>query len=134
MVEEIIVPNPVSIQEPGLQVFDAGKIVSGWPVIELKGISNVTIRMRYSENLDNEGRVGHNVANENSENYYDEYIMCGEEKETWSPDLSYKVFRYVEITGYPEIISPEDIKIASVHTGVPFTGSFNSSNTLLNDI
>jgi len=134
IVEETITPNPVSTQKAGLQIFDAGKIVSGWPVLELRGIPNTVIRMRYSENLNDDGRVGHNVANENSENYYDEYIMRGDEKETWSPDLSYKAFRYVEITGYPEIISPENIKIASVHTGVPFTGSFNSSNTLLNDI
>ncbi|HHW47138.1 MAG TPA: family 78 glycoside hydrolase catalytic domain [Clostridiaceae bacterium] len=134
MIEEIIVPNPVSIQETGLQIFDAGKIVSGWPVLELKGIPGAVIRMRYSENLDDMGRVGHNVANENSENYYDEYIMRGGQMETWSPDLSYKAFRYIEVTGYPEIINPENIKIASAHTGVPITGSFNCSNTLLNDI
>lgn len=133
-VEEFIVPQTVGVQQAGLQVFDAGKIISGWPVLELNGIKNVLVRMRYSENLDDSGRVGHNVTNEHSENYYDEYIMNGRENECWSPDFSYKAFRYVEVTGYPEIIKPENIKIASAHTGVECRGAFNSSNTLLNDI
>lgn len=133
-IDELIYPIPVSIQKEGLQVFDAEKIISGWPVLDLKGFKNAVVSMRYSENLDSSGRVGHNVANEKSENYYDEYIMCGAEKESWSPDFSYKAFRYIEVTGYPEIISPENIKIASAHTGIEYQGYFGSSNTLFNDI
>jgi alpha-L-rhamnosidase len=134
VIEEIIVPRPVGVQMPGLQVFDAGKIISGWPLLELKGIQGTAVRMRYSENLDEGGNVGHNVANENSENYYDEYIMAGSGIESWSPDFSYKAFRYVEITGFPEMVSPEQVKIISAHTGIEYRGSFHCSNPLLNEI
>lgn len=134
VIDEIILPDAISIQEVGLQVFDAGKIISGWPILELKGVKDIPVRMRYSENLDTFGRVGHNVANETSENYFDEYIMNGREKECWSPDFSYKAFRYVEVTGYPEIIKPGNIKIASAHTNVELSGRFHSSNKLFNDI
>lgn len=133
-VYETIVPAPVGIQEMGLQVFDAGGIISGWPELELPGIEGACVRMRYSEDLDEAGRVKHNVCNEKSENYYDQYTMRGEALETWEPRFSYKAFRYVEITGYPERIGPENIKIKSAGTGLVHSGYFNCSEKLLNDI
>lgn len=133
-VYEVIVPSPVGIQEKGLQVFDAGKIVSGWPRIELDGVEGVQVRMRYSEDIDEAGRVRHNVTNEKSEYYYDQYTMKGAGKEVWEPSFSYKAFRYVEVTGYPEIVKPENIKVVSAGTGLTYSGYFNSSNKLLNDI
>lgn len=132
--DEEIIPLPVSFQQTGLQIFDAGKIIAGWPRLELKGYRDVTVTARYSENLDSCGRVGHNVANEATDNYLDSYIMSGAEKETWEPDFSYKAFRYVEVTGYPEMIGDGGITIISAHTGLEYTGYFNSSNPLINDI
>ncbi len=133
-IDGIVTPDAVGLQEPGLQVFDAGKIISGWPRLELRGIKGTTVRMRYSENIDEYGRVGHNVANESSETYYDEYRMRGDEMESWSPDFSYKAFRYIEVTGYPEIIAPGQIKAVSAHTDIEYKGSFSSSNRIFNDI
>lgn len=133
-IDEIINPYAAGVQEPGLQVFDAGKIISGWPGLELRGVKGTTVRMRYSENIDEHGRVGHNVANESSDTYYDEYRMRGDEMESWSPDFSYKAFRYIEVTGYPEIINPRQIKAVSAHTGIECKGSFSSSNRLFNHI
>ncbi|WP_309119984.1 family 78 glycoside hydrolase catalytic domain [Paenibacillus sp.] len=132
--EERIVPAPVGVQMPGRQVFDAGKIVSGWPSLRVKGFEGVTVRMRYSEALDEEGGVKHNVCNETSETYYDEYTMAGRQSETWEPDLSYKAFRYVEVTGYPEPLNGDNVRIVSAHTDVAHTGSFASSNALLDAI
>lgn len=131
---EAIVPTRVGIQEKGLQVFDAGKIITGWPRIELPGVKGTKVRMRYSEDMDGAGRVKHNVCNEKSDNYYDQYTMRGEGTEIWEPCFSYKAFRYVELTGYPELVGPEDIKIISAGTGLTYNGYFNSSNKLLNDI
>lgn len=133
-VHEVITPVPSGIQEKGLQVFDAGKIISGWPRFELPGVEGVQVRMRYSEDLDETGRVKHNVCNEKSENYFDQYTMKGRKTESWEPCFSYKAFRYVEVTGYPEIIRPENIGIISAGTGLSYEGRFNSSSQLLNDI
>jgi hypothetical protein len=60
-VHEMITPTCTGVQTKGVQVFDAGKIVTGWPRLELPCFSGKTIRMRYSEDLDGEGRVKHNV-------------------------------------------------------------------------
>jgi Alpha-L-rhamnosidase N-terminal domain./Bacterial alpha-L-rhamnosidase. len=131
---EIIVPKAVGIQKCGLQVLDAGKIISGWPRFKLNGINGVKIRMRYSEDTDESGSVRHNVCNETSENYYDQYTMRGDSQESWEPCFSYKAFRYIEVTGYPSIIKPEEIEIISAGTGLTYRGNFNSSNQLLNGI
>jgi alpha-L-rhamnosidase len=133
-IHEIIVPTPIGVSQKEVQVFDAGKIVTGWPRLVLKGVDGVTVRARYSEDLDGKGRVKHNVTNEKSENYYDQYTMSGEKLEIWEPSLSYKAFRYIEVTGYPEFLDPSQVKIISAGTKIVQEGFFNCSNTLVNDI
>ncbi|MCC3371551.1 alpha-L-rhamnosidase [Cohnella sp. REN36] len=148
-IEEEIVPIAVSSREearvagpgepPGRaaswQVFDAGKIVSGWPRISLPGVRDVTIRLRYAEELNELGRVKHQVCNERSAHYYDQYTMRGDANETWAPDLSYKAFRYIEVTGYPAAIVPgEQLRIVSAHTDAPLQGRLATSSRLLNDM
>jgi len=133
-VNEVILPVAAGVQEKGTQVFDAGKIVTGWARLELSGAEGITVRLRYSEDMDESGRVRHNVCNEKSDNYFDLYTMRGKDTEAWEPCFSYKAFRYVEVTGYPEIIRSENLKIISAGTGLSYRGFFNSSNQLLNDI
>ncbi|MFD2332868.1 family 78 glycoside hydrolase catalytic domain [Cohnella sp. GCM10020058] len=117
------------------QVFDVGKIVSGWPRITLKGYAGITIRLRYSEALEQDGSVKRYVANETAQFYYDEYTMRGEARECWQPDFSYKAFRYVEVTGYPEKLLPGDnLTVVSAHTALAQEGRFRCSNPLLNDL
>ncbi len=132
-IHERIIPASVGVQQPGVQVFDAGKIISGWPMLHLKGIEGVVVEVRYSEDLEND-RVKHNVANESSEYYMDRYIMCGDDEEHWAPDFTYKAFRYLEITGYPKLIQPEQIEVISAGTFVEQTGSFSCSKPLLNEM
>ncbi|GGD94281.1 alpha-L-rhamnosidase [Paenibacillus nasutitermitis] len=138
-VEELIVPavtQPAHIRdEERVQVFDAGRIISGWPLIKLQGIAGVTLRIRYSEDLDENGRVKHHVANETSASYYDQYTMRGDDTESWQPDLSYKAFRYLEVTGYPDDIIPgENLWAVSAHTDLAYEGQFACSSSLLNDM
>jgi len=137
VIEEEIVPVKLAVfaEDPELpQVFDTGRIVSGWPKIKLRGIAGATLRMRYSEDLDENGRVKHNVTNEVSEFYYDQYTMRGDETEVWQPDFSYKAFRYVEVTGYPESIDQGGLTVCFAHTGMAHTGSFNCSDAVLNKL
>ncbi|WJH35990.1 glycoside hydrolase family 78 protein [Paenibacillus sp. CC-CFT747] len=135
-VEEILTPREVTPPGTpvGRQVFDTGLIVSGWPRIRLPGLPGITVQLRYSEDLDEEGFVKHNVCNEKQDRYYDQYTMRGEGRETWQPDLSYKAFRYVEVTGYPEpLAAGEHVQIVFAHTDMEYVGSFRCSNELLNE-
>lgn len=132
-VEQKITPTLTGCQQIGWQVFDAGKIVSGWVKFTLKGKENLKIRMRYSEDLET-NIVKHNVTNESSEYYYDEYIFADKSVHQFKADFSYKAFRYFEITGYHEIINESDIRVECAHTELDERGTFSCSNNLLNDI
>ena len=117
-----------------VKIFDIGKITTGWPRLKIKGLTNSTVTMRYSENLNINGRVGHNVTNENSDNHFDRIILRDNEVDEWQPDFSYKSFRYLEIEGYPDYINKENLKMISAHTKLDYSGYFNCSNSLLNEI
>jgi len=121
-------PKPAGEDQAGEfpQVFDAGAIVSGWPKIALRGIAGATVRLRYSEDLDENGRVKHNVTNEFSDNYYDEYTMRGDELETWQPDFSFKAFRYVEVTDIREKYNPEKSRFAGRTRGWLMSAALNA--------
>ncbi|TNJ62101.1 alpha-L-rhamnosidase [Paenibacillus hemerocallicola] len=147
-IEELIVPAELycdavsgEAQKPGSerqtvrQVFDAGKIVSGWPRLRLAGTVGATVQLRYAEQLDEQGFVKHNVCNEKSDHYYDRYTVGVEEPQVWQPDLSYKAFRYVEATHHTDRLVPgADLWIASAHTAMREHGSFRCSNELLNEM
>ncbi|MFC7679042.1 family 78 glycoside hydrolase catalytic domain [Paenibacillus sp. GCM10028914] len=133
---------PVATTEPFLngdeewvQVFDTGKIISGWPKITLPGIAGVSIQLRYAESLDDQGRVAHNVCNEDSSNYYDIYTMHGQSGiETWQPDFSFKAFRYVEVNGYPQPLVEGQLQVIAVSTDMAKTGHFHCSSPHINKL
>lgn len=133
-VYEVINPLPTDLQNIGVQVFDTGKIVSGWVrvCINSKNAQNITIR--YSEDLDENGRVRHNVANESSENYLDRFITVPNQNCVFEADFTYKAFRYFEIIGADFIIDTNCINVISAGTKLNTIGEFSCSNPLLCDI
>ena len=128
-------PSFVNGEEGLIQVFDAGKIISGWPQLALPGMAGVIVRLRYAETLDGSGRVVHQVCNETSHHYYDLYTMHGRGViEYWQPDFSFKAFRYVEVTGYPQPIEEGQLRICSAGTAMARTGHFRCSSEFLNKL
>ncbi|OBG90383.1 hypothetical protein A9X05_12240 [Mycobacterium sp. E3298] len=128
-------PERCGIQRVGHQTFDAGRIVSGWVRLTLRGVGGAEIRVRYSERLEADGSVARSVCNERSATYCDEYAMGGDpdgKEETWQPDFAYKAFRYFEITGYPGWIGEEDAEVVWAHTPLGDEGGFECSDPLLN--
>ncbi|OIB03705.1 alpha-L-rhamnosidase [Paenibacillus sp. LC231] len=128
-------PSFVNGEEGLIQVFDAGKIISGWPQLALPGMAGVTVRLRYAETLDGDGRVVHQVCNETAHHYYDLYTVHGRGGiEYWQPDFSFKAFRYVEVTGYPLPIEEGQLRICSAGTAMARTGHFRCSSDFLNKL
>ncbi|WP_411553795.1 family 78 glycoside hydrolase catalytic domain [Paenibacillus lautus] len=98
-------------------------------------MAGVTVRLRYAETLDGDGRVLHQVCNETSHHYYDLYTMHGRGGiEYWQPDFSFKAFRYVEVTGYPQPIEEGQLRICSAGTAMARTGHFRCSSDFLNKL
>ncbi|GIO89179.1 alpha-L-rhamnosidase [Paenibacillus lactis] len=136
---ELIQPTAAGQPRKGaegwVQVFDAGKIVSGWPRITLPGKAGVTVQLRYAESLDPDGRVPHQVCNEISHSYFDRYTMHGRGgPECWQPDFSYKAFRYVEVSGYPAPLEKGQLTICAAGTDMERTGHFRCSSAFINKL
>lgn len=134
IVNERLCPQALCTQNIGCQVFDVGKIISGWVEVHVDGIKGARITIRYSEDMDDAGRVKHNVANEKSDYYYDTCILSDEKALVFAADFTYKAFRYFEIIDYPSLISPSQITVISAGTDLSYHSDFQSSDPLLNQV
>ncbi len=132
-VEKTITPRLVS-NDKGAFVFDAGCLITGWVRLSVSEPTGTEITIRYSENLNEEGRVGHNVANEPSDTYLDKYTCKGVPGESWRPCFSFKAFRFFEVTGNTRALAPENVICEAAHTKLSETGLFESDNEILNKI
>ena len=129
---EQITPTLVKEPSPGVYVFDAGRNLAGWAAIKVKGDAGTKVTLRFAETLYDNGFINQdNLRNAKAE---DTYILAGTGVETWEPSFTYHGFRYVQVEGFPYPPTPDDITIKVVRSDVKRTGSFHSSNPLLNDI
>ena len=95
-IHEEITPTLTGKQEVGWQVFDVGRIATGWVKIRASAPAGTRICIRYSEDLtsyDENGVVKHNVANESSETYCDYYTFSGNGVEEFAANFDYKADR-----------------------------------------
>lgn len=132
-IHEEITPTAVGRQEVGYQVFDVGRIATGWVKVTASAPAGTRICIRYSEDLKGDV-VKHNVANESSETYCDYYTFSGNGVETFAADFDYKSFRYFEVVGLTELITVDQVTMQWASTGVEYTADFSSSDELLNKI
>ena len=129
---ETLTPTIVSEPKPGVYVFDAGRNLAGWAAIKTEGKPGTEIKLRFAETLYDNGLINQdNLRNAKAE---DIYILKGEGVEYWEPAFTYHGFRYVQVEGLENPPKPGDILIKVVRTDVATTGSFKTSNKLLNDI
>jgi alpha-L-rhamnosidase len=64
----------------------------------------------------------------------DVYILSGRGEETFEPRFTWHGFRYVKIDGYPGEAKPENFTAVALYSDMPMTGTFTSSNPLLNQL
>ncbi len=132
-VHENITPKKAGKQETGWQVFDAGRIVTGWVKITASAPAGTKIYIRYEEDLDGDV-VSHKIASEGAsptENYGDYYTFSGEGVETFVADFDYKAFRYFEVIGFPGTLEPENLTVQWASTGMEQIAQFSSSDEFL---
>ena len=132
-IHEEITPVAVGRQQAGYQVFDVGRIATGWVKLTASAPAGTRVCIRYSEDLKGDV-VKHNVANEGSETYCDYYTFSGSGEETFAADFDYKSFRYFEVVGLPELITVDNVTMQWASTGVEYTANFTSSDEMLNAI
>ncbi|HZL05665.1 MAG TPA: family 78 glycoside hydrolase catalytic domain, partial [Coriobacteriia bacterium] len=125
------VTNP----KPGVYVFRFPVTLAGWARLHVTGPKGTEVSLKYGEKLRGDGTVNHdNGLVVGDDTQVDRYILRGGSAETWEPRFSYKGFTYVEVDGYPGTPTLDALEAREVHTAVPSTGEFTSSNELVNRI
>lgn len=62
------------------------------------------------------------------------YILSGNGEETFEPHFTFYGFRYIKIEGVRGEINPENFPAVALYSDMPKTGSFTTSNALINQL
>jgi alpha-L-rhamnosidase len=131
-VMQVLTPVSIKATAPDTFIVDMGQNMTGWLELKAKGKRGNRITLRFAEIPDENGRL--KTANLRSAQATDVYIMKGGTVETWEPRFVTHGFRYVEITGYPGTPALSDLKGKVIYDNMQTTGSFETSNPLLNQL
>lgn len=116
----------------GETVLDFGQNLVGWVKFSLRGKAGSALTLEHAEVLDKQG----NFYTENLRRAKQQlkYIFKGEGVETYEPSFTYMGFRYVKVTGNTFNLTPEAFKAIAIYADMETTGSFTTSNALLNQL
>lgn len=131
-VTQTLKPVATFTSSPGTFVIDFGQNISGWVRIRASGKRGTRIIMKFAELLNPDRTI--NSRTNRAAKSTDVFILKGEGLEEYEPHFTYHGFRYVEITGYPGVISTENVDGRVVHTDVESTGGFICSTEIINKI
>ncbi|RFM36243.1 alpha-L-rhamnosidase [Chitinophaga silvisoli] len=123
-------PLKVLTTPKGEQVIDFGQNLAGWVRCTLKGSAGDTIRLHHAEILDKEGNFY--TGNLREAAATDTYVLDGKGKASFQPHFTWHGFRYVKVEGCR--VKPEDFTAIALYSDLTPTGSFSSSNAMLNQL
>ena len=121
----------------GTYVYDFGQLFSGWVRIKLSGPPGTKVTLKYGSRIFPEDNTLDNRSNMmpgGEARQTDTYILKGDCVETWEPRFTLHGFRYVEVRGSSDLPAVESIEGRLVRSDIDSTGSFVSSNDLINKI
>ena len=127
-----IAPVSITRRPNGKYIIDFGQNFAGWVKFKVKGPKGTTVSLRFAESLEANGELFR--TNLRDAKATDIYILKGEGTETWAPRFTYQGFRYVELSGYPGIPQKSDFTGCLVYDDMKTVGTFESSNSLLDQI
>jgi alpha-L-rhamnosidase len=116
----------------GDQVIDFGQNLVGWVMVKARGKSGDRIRLSHAEVLDKAGNFY--TENLRAAKQQNNYILSGDGEEQFEPHFTFQGFRYIKIEGYPGEIKPEDFTAVALYSDMPQTGTFSTSNPLINQL
>ena len=115
------------------QVIDFGQNLVGWVVLKVKGKAGDKITVSHAEVLDKLGNFY--TENLRAAKAQDTYILKGGDEEIFEPHFTFHGFQFIRIEGYPgDIIKPEDVTAVAMYSDMKPTGTFVTSNPLINQL
>ncbi|MEU5879945.1 family 78 glycoside hydrolase catalytic domain [Spirillospora sp. NPDC047279] len=114
----------------GRFVVDLGQNMVGRVRLTVRGAAaGRRIRLRHAEMLSADGEPY--VDNLRTAEATDVYVAAGRPVEVFEPRFTFHGFRYVEVTGYPGDLRPEDVTGRVLSGDTPWTGEFACSDDLV---
>jgi alpha-L-rhamnosidase len=127
-----IKPRNVIRTPQGDTVLDMGQNMVGWVRVRVSAPAGTAIALRHAEVLDSKGNFY--TANLRSAAQTDRYTTSGQGVETFEPHFTFHGFRYVAVDGWPGEVPLDAFTGVVVHSAVEATGSFETSNPMLNQL
>ncbi|WP_042405030.1 family 78 glycoside hydrolase catalytic domain [Streptacidiphilus carbonis] len=130
--------TPVKETRPaaGKRMYDFGQNITGWVTVTANQPAGTTVDIKKGEILDSAGEVTtSNISFSAGDppRQTDHYTFDGSGTQSYAPHFNYSGFRYAELTGLPDGATVT-VTAQEEHTAVATTGSFSSSDALLNSI
>lgn len=116
----------------GETVADFGQNLVGWVMLKVKGHAGTKITLSHAEVLDKEGNFY--TTNLRSAKAQNHYILKEGTEQVFEPHFTFQGFRYVKIEGYPGELSPEKLTAVALYSDMETTGTFSTSNAMLNQL
>lgn len=127
--------KPVSIKKTasGKYIIDMGQNFAGWMKLQnINGKKGEKVTLQFAESLQTNGELF--VANLRDAKVTNIYTLKGTGNESWQPSFVYNGFRYVEVSTFPGTPTLSQFEGKLVYDGIETTGSFQTSNDVLNRI
>ncbi len=129
---EVFHPAKIFTTPKGEKVIDFGQNLVGWVTMKVKGNSGDKITIAHAEVLDKQGNFY--TENLRAAACTNTYILKGGEEEIFEPHFTWQGFRYAKIEGYPGELNSENFSAVALYSDMPQTGSFSTSNDLINQL
>ncbi len=130
--KETFKPLQILTTPKGEKVIDFGQNLVGWVVVKASGKAGDKIVLSHTEVLDKEGNFY--LESLRAAKQQNTYILKGGGVETFEPHFTWQGFRYLRIDEYPGEIKPENFTAVALYSDMKPTGSFTSSNPLINQL
>lgn len=127
---QILKARTIMTLKPGVHVFDFGQNFAGWCRLHVKGAAGTRIDLRFGERLLDSGEIDQfSYLNTKA---VDTYTLRGTpDGETFEPHFTYRGFRYVQVTGFPERPTLDALEGIVVHSALEVTGRLRIDHPLL---
>ena len=129
---EEIKPVKVFLSPKGSLLVDMGQNMVGWIRLKVTGPRGTVITVRHAEVLDKYGEFY--TENLRAAKVQLTLTLAGTGEETFEPRFTFMGFRYLQVTGFPGTLTTDNITGIVVHSDMQKSGTYESSNPLLNQL
>ncbi|MET0299501.1 MAG: glycoside hydrolase family 78 protein [Flavitalea sp.] len=116
----------------GEKVIDFGQEVTGLVEVSVSGSKGDSVKIYHAEVLDKAGNFY--TENLRAAEQLNIYVLKGGGVEKFEPHFTFQGFRFIRVEGIKGEIKPEDFTAVAMYSDTKRTGTFKTSNTLINQL